>query len=68
VSAEMDTPSSGIYVPNLKWGVFTQPTSNGVSTMKNRLIGIYLAKNVFQIGVMDDHQKIILIRKCLAKN
>jgi hypothetical protein len=50
------------YVPNLKWSV-NQPTSNGVSTMKNSLISIDLAKNVFQVCAMDDDQKIVFNKK-----
>jgi transposase len=50
------------YVPNLKWSV-NQLTSNGVSTMKNSLVSIDLAKNVFQVYAMDDDQKIVFNKK-----
>jgi hypothetical protein len=66
LGAEMDTPPSGIYVPNLKWSV-NQQTSNGVSIMKNSLISIDLAKNVFQICAMDDEQKIVSNKKVSRK-
>ena len=60
MDAEMDTPPSGIIVPNSRCH---KPTSNGVSTMKNSLVSIDLAKNVFQVCAMDENHKIVFNKK-----
>jgi transposase len=67
MGAEMDTPPSGIVCAKLEVRCFTQPTSNGVSTMKHSLISVDLAKNVFQICALESNQKISLNKKLSRK-
>lgn len=62
----MDTPPSGIVCAKLEVEC-VQPTSSGVSTMKNSLISIDLAKNVFQVCAMDSDQNISFNKKISRK-